>query len=144
LVVIVGTVGLLATLLLNRGTCLWLAFRSNGPAFPPNFDQRFLILAAWGFMVPFVWGFNAKWLPVFLGTGPPQDRLLGAAVAVQVAGIGLGLAGLFRATTALLLGASLDVEELLRRFLALTSIFGCIWPARRAATLDPMKALRTE
>ena len=50
-------------------------FRSNGPAFPPNFDQRFLILAAWGFMVPFVWGFNAKWLPAFLGTRPPHDRL---------------------------------------------------------------------
>ena len=64
LVVIVGTLGLLATLVLNLGACLWLAFRSNGPAFPPNFDQRFLILAAWGFMVPFVWGFNAKWLPV--------------------------------------------------------------------------------
>ena len=65
------------------------------------------MLAAWGFMVPFVWGFNAKWLPVFLGTRPPHDRLLGAAVAVQGAGIALGLAGFFRATTALLSGASL-------------------------------------
>ena len=83
LVVIVGTLGLLATLVLNLGACLWLAFRSNGPAFPPNFDQRFLILAAWGFMVPFVWGFNAKWLPVFLGARPPHNRLLGAAVAVS-------------------------------------------------------------
>ena len=107
LVVIVGTCGLLATLVLNLGACLWLAFRSNGPAFPPNFDQRFLILAAWGFMVPFVWGFNAKWLPVFLGARPPHNRLLGAAVAFQVVGIALGLAGFFRATTALLLGASL-------------------------------------
>ena len=107
LVVIVGTLGLLAALVLNLGACLWLAFRSNGPAFPPNFDQRFLILAAWGFMVPFVWGFNAKWLPVFLGTRPPHNRLLSAAVAVQGAGIALGLAGFFRATTALLLGASL-------------------------------------
>ena len=53
-VVIAATVGLLATLVLNLGACLWLAFRSDGPAFPPNFDQRFLILAAWGFMVPFV------------------------------------------------------------------------------------------
>src|ERR1035437_886302 len=106
-VVIAGTVGLLATLLLNLGACLWLAFRSGGPAFPPNFDQRFLILAAWGFMVPFVWGFNAKWLPVFLGTPPPYNWLLRLAVAVQVVGIGLGLAGFFRVTTALLLGASL-------------------------------------
>jgi uncharacterized protein involved in response to NO len=115
-VVIAGTVGLLATLVLNLGACLWLAFRSDGPAFPPNFDQRFLILAAWGFMVPFVWGFNAKWLPVFLGTRQPQNRLLGAAVAVQVTGIGLALAGFFRVTTALLLGSSLLAMIALRIF----------------------------
>lgn len=116
LVVIVGTLGLLATLILNLGACLWLAFRSNEPAFPPNFDQRFLILAAWGFMVPFVWGFNAKWLPVFLGARPPDNRLLGAAVAFQVVGIASGLAGFFRATTALLLSASLLAMIALRIF----------------------------
>jgi uncharacterized protein involved in response to NO len=115
-VVIAGTVGLLATLVLNLGACLWLAFRSDGPAFPPDFDQRFLILAAWGFMVPFVWGFNAKWLPVFLGTRLPHNRLLGAAVAVQVTGIGLALAGFFRVTTTLLLGSSLLALIALRIF----------------------------
>jgi hypothetical protein len=115
-VVIAGTVGLLATLVLNLGACLWLAFRSDGPAFPPNFDQRFLIVAAWGFMVPFVWGFNAKWLPVFLGTRLPHNRMLGAAIAVQVTGIGLALAGFFRVTTALLLGSSLLAMIALRIF----------------------------
>ncbi len=107
LVVIVGTVGLLATLVLNLGACLWLASLSDGPAFPPNFDQRFLILAAWGFMVPFVWGFNAKWLPVFLGTRSPHDRRLGVVMVVQGIGIAFALAGFFRVTTALLLGSSL-------------------------------------
>ncbi|MGC2109491.1 MAG: hypothetical protein WA655_08235 [Candidatus Korobacteraceae bacterium] len=116
LVVITGTVGLFATLLLNLAACLWLAFRADGPAFPPNFDQRFLILAAWGFMVPFVWGFNAKWLPVFLGTRPPHDRLLRLAVAGQVVGVGLGLANFFRITTTLLLGASLLAMIALRIF----------------------------
>ncbi len=116
LVVIVATLGLLATLVLNLGACLWLAFRSNGPAFPPNFDQRFLILAAWGFMVPFVWGFNAKWLPVFLGARPPHNRLLGAATAVQVIGIAFALDGVFRVTTALLLGSSLLAMISLRIF----------------------------
>ncbi len=115
-VVIAGTVGLLITLVLNLGACLWLAVRSDGPAFPPNFDQRFLILAAWGFMVPFVWGFNAKWLPVFLGTRLPHNRVLGAAIAVQVTGIGLALAGFFRVTTALLLGSSLLAMIALRIF----------------------------
>ena len=36
LVVIVGACGLLATLVLNLGVCLWLAFRSNGPRFLPT------------------------------------------------------------------------------------------------------------
>lgn len=115
-VVIAGTSGLLATLLLNLGACLWLAFRSDGPAFPSNFDQRFLILAAWGFMVLFIWGFNAKWLPVFLGTRSPRNRLLAAATGVQVIGIAFALAGFFRVTTALLLGSSLLAIIALRIF----------------------------
>ncbi len=107
LVVIVGTVGLFVTLLLNLAGCVWLAVRARGPEFPAIFDQRFLILAAWGYMVPFVWGFNAKWLPVFLGTRSTNNRLLGAAVATLVVGIGFGLAGFFRVTAALLSGSSL-------------------------------------
>ena len=101
-VVIAGTMGLLATLLLNFGAAVWLALRGSSPAFPQAFDQRFLVLAAWGFMVPFVWGFSAKWLPTFLGTQPPINRLLGVAVAVHVIAIGVGLAGYFRVTTILI------------------------------------------
>ena len=82
-VVIVGTMGLLATLLLNLGGCIWLAMRGGSPAFPQAFDQRFLVVAAWGFMVPFVWGFGAKWLPTFLGTPPPNKRVLALAVMVH-------------------------------------------------------------
>ena len=100
-VVIAGTVGLLATLLLNFGATLWLAVRGGSPAFPQAFDQRFLVLAAWGFMVPFVWGFSAKWLPTFLGTQPPINRLLGSAVIVHFIAVVLGFAGFFRVTTAL-------------------------------------------
>ena len=113
LVVIAGTVGLLATLMLNLGATLWLAVHESSPAFPQPFDQRFLVLAAWGFMVPFVWGFSAKWLPIFLGTQPPINRLLGSAVLVHWIAIGLGLAGFFRATTVLiLLSSSLAIVAL--------------------------------
>jgi uncharacterized protein involved in response to NO len=113
LVVIVGAIGLLATLVLNLVATLWLALRGSSPAFPQAFDQRFLVLAAWGFMVPFVWGFSAKWLPIFLGTQPPINRLLGSAVVIHVIAIALGLAGFFRATTVLIvLSSSLAIVAL--------------------------------
>jgi len=96
----------MATLLLNFGACLWLALRGSGPAFPPSFDQRFLVLAACGFMVPFVWGFSAKWLPIFLGAKQPDNRLLAIGVAVHLTAIGLGLAGWFRLTTLLIVMSS--------------------------------------
>ncbi len=106
-VVIAGAIGLLVTLVLNLGACVWLSLRSSSPAFPQAFDQRFLIVAAWGFMVFFVWGFSAKWLPVFLGTRDPDNRLLGIAVAFQVVAVGFGLAGILRTATALLVVSSL-------------------------------------
>jgi len=87
--------------------------RGVSPAFPQAFDQRFLVLAAWGFMVPFVWGFSTKWLPTFLGTQPPVNRLLGSAVVVHAVAIALGLASFFRATTVLIvLSASLAIVAL--------------------------------
>ncbi len=115
-VVIAGAMGLLATLVLNLGAAVWLAVRGTSPAFPQAFDQRFLVLVAWGFMVPFVWGFSAKWLPIFLGTQPPIKRLLGVAVAVHLIAIGLGLAGLFRVTTVLIVLSSSLVIVSLRIF----------------------------
>ena len=100
-VVVAGTVGLLLTLLLNLSACIWLAVAGPTPAFPQAFDQRFLMVAAWGFMVPFVWGFSAKWLPTFLGSHDVNNRLLATAAAVLVAGVGCGLAGWFRTATVL-------------------------------------------
>ena len=57
-------------------------FRLRGatPAFPHVLDQRYLTLMAWGFLVPFVWGFSAKWMAVFLGLKPIRPRWLLAAV----------------------------------------------------------------
>jgi len=100
-VVIVGTLGLLLTLLLNLGACVWLAVWGMTPAFPQAFDQPFLMLATWGFLVPFVWGFSAKWLPTFLGSREVHTRLLATATGVLVASVGCGLAGWFRLATVL-------------------------------------------
>ena len=115
-VVIAGAIGLLVTLVLNLGACVWLSLRLSSPAFPQAFDQGFLIVAAWGFMVFFVWGFSARWLPVFLGTRDPDNRLLGIAVAFQVVAVGFGLAGLLRIATALLVASSLLATVALQVF----------------------------
>lgn len=86
-VVIAGTVGLLATLVLNVGISIRLALSAASPAIPAAFDQKVLVLQAWGFLVPFVWGFSAKWLPVFLGLRPTRGKILLAAVGINTAGL---------------------------------------------------------
>ena len=43
----------------------YVALHGASPAFPHSFDQRYLALMGWGFLVPFVWGFSAKWMRVF-------------------------------------------------------------------------------
>lgn len=86
-VVIAGTLGLLFALLINFAFSLYLALYGSTPAFPQNLDQRFLSVLAWGFLVPFVWGFSARWLPVFLGLRDSNPKLLLTAVALNVLGV---------------------------------------------------------
>jgi uncharacterized protein involved in response to NO len=93
--------GLLLALALNFGSTLWLSFTSDGPALPHGLDQRLLVLSTWGFLVPFIWAFNARWLPVFLGLANPSGRALLAAFAVNTAGVAAGLAGRFPLSAAL-------------------------------------------
>jgi len=77
-------------------------------------------------------------------------RLVLQSVAATVGiGIALGTAasiGLSKIVGHVVQSSSRDPLTLLVVIviLALISLFACIWPARRAATLDPMKALRTE
>ena len=92
-VVIAGALGLLLTLLVNVGATFYLASRSSLPEVPVGFDQRFLVLQTWGCLVPFVWGFSAKWLPVFLGLRQVRGRVLLAAVGLNSLGVIAALAG---------------------------------------------------
>ncbi len=105
LVVIAGSLGLLLTLLVNVGLAFYLSFQSTSPEVPANFDQRFLVLETWGCLVPFVWGFSAKWLPVFLGLRVVRGRILLLAIALNSGGVLLALGGtIFPATVFLLAG----------------------------------------
>jgi len=115
-VVIAATAGLFLTLAVNLGACIYLSLRSDSPAFPHSFDQRYLVLMTWGFLVPFVWGFSARWLPVFLGLKPLRTRVLAGAVALNGVGVVAALAGEMLVSAVLLLSGAATVFAALRLF----------------------------
>jgi hypothetical protein len=112
-VVVSASIGLLVVLLSNVAGTFYLAFRGATPALPHGMDQRFLALMAWGFLVPFVWGFSAKWMAVFLGLKPLRQGLLLSAVLVNLFGVILAVAGAaLPASCLFLLGALLAIAAL--------------------------------
>lgn len=115
-VVIGASIGLLLTLLVNVGLTFFLALRGTSPEVPAGFDQKFLVLQTWGFLVPFVWGFSAKWLPVFLGLRPRRSRVLLVAVGLNSAGVASAFAGWMRAASLLLIAGMMTAIYALRLF----------------------------
>lgn len=87
LVVITGCIGWLAALVINLLSAVFLTWHGASPVLPHRFDQRLLIIETWGFLVPFIWGFSAKWLPIFLGLRALHSRQLLWAVALNSAGV---------------------------------------------------------
>jgi uncharacterized protein involved in response to NO len=85
--VIASTVCFLLALLMNQFETIHLAMTGAHPEIPHWLDQRYLFLAAWGFPVLAVWGFNARWLAVFLGLRKPSGRGLRAALYASGSGI---------------------------------------------------------
>ncbi len=111
--VVAGSIGLLLTLVLNLVESVRLAALGAAPVFPHAFDQRFLVVATWGFLIPFVWGFSSRWMPTFLGLLPQREWLLVAALALNSMGVILALAGLFQtASSCLLFGAAASILAL--------------------------------
>lgn len=82
LIVMASTIGFLSSLALNLAAAYQAAWIGTGPALPHGPDQRLVALQTWGFLVPAIWGFNARWLPVFLGLRPPRAGFLFAALAL--------------------------------------------------------------
>jgi len=105
LVVVGATCGFLLALLANLYAVSRAAFESQTPAIAHVLDQRLLALPVWGFLVPTVWGFNARWLPVFLGLRAPNGRQILAALALAWAAVVLALNGLALFSATLLLAA---------------------------------------
>jgi hypothetical protein len=93
-----------------------LAMTAAHPEIPHWLDQRYLFLAGWGFPVLAVWGFNGRWLPVFLGLREPHSRKLMTAMGVLLAGLAVAATGHFRAATVLLFCASALAADALHIF----------------------------
>ncbi len=108
--VLLGTAGLTASIIFNFVECLKLAMSGTNQAFPYEVDQKFLILIAWGFIVPTVWGFSARWLPSFLGVEHPRARAFAAVLVLDAAGVLCGMAGWIRSAAILLAIAALAVS----------------------------------
>ena len=70
------------------------AIRTATAAFSPAFDLKFLIVSAFGFIVPIIWGFSARWVPVFLGLPPVRAGWLKLAILLNSIGVLLELVGL--------------------------------------------------
>ncbi|MGH9725688.1 MAG: hypothetical protein ACRD41_11535, partial [Candidatus Acidiferrales bacterium] len=115
-VVITACAGLMLVLLANLAATFYLAFRGTSPALPHAADQRYLVLVAWGFLVPFVWGFSSKWMPVFLGLKPVRFSLLFPALGINFAGILMTLAGWGGEATALFIVGTILAIAGLRMF----------------------------
>ncbi|HEX8927056.1 MAG TPA: NnrS family protein [Terriglobales bacterium] len=123
-IVIAGTLGLLATLAANLVGSIHIALHSASPAFGAAFDQRFLVLMAWGFMVPFVWGFSARWLSTFVGLRTPCPRGLMLMIGVNTAGVLIAMFGFFRVAVLLFLASSV------MSLLAIRVLFPATQPAK--------------
>lgn len=77
--VILSTFGFLAVLVVNLITMVQLAYAGNSPALPHLLDQQMVSLALWGVLVPTIFAFNARWLPIFVGLRQPAGAPFFAA-----------------------------------------------------------------
>ncbi|MHB1021276.1 MAG: NnrS family protein [Acidobacteriaceae bacterium] len=112
-VVIAATIAFFVAVTVNFGAMLYLALYSNSPALPHGFDLQLVVLAVWGVLVPTIWGFNARWLPVFAGFRKPHGVRLLVAYGLSVAGLVAVFVRLLPvAAVAFLLAALLSVDAL--------------------------------
>jgi uncharacterized protein involved in response to NO len=103
--VLLGTAGLAATVIFNFVECLRLALQGTLLSFPHPLDQKYLVLMGWGFIVPVVWGFSARWLPAFLAIPKPDARKLRLALVLDLLGVLCGVSG-WTGAAAILLACS--------------------------------------
>ncbi len=115
--VLLGTVGLATAVIFNFVECLQLAIYGDLRSFPHALDQKYLVLLGWGFLVPVVWGFSARWLPAFLAIAKPNARAFQVALALDLIGVLCSVCGwskpatILLATSAIAIGIALRLTE---------------------------------
>ena len=107
--VLLGTAGLAAAVIFNFVECLNLAIYGIQLSFPHALDQKYLVLLGWGFLVPVVWGFSARWLPSFLAIAKPDAHLFRLALVLDLMGVLCGVAGLSKLATILLASSAVAI-----------------------------------
>lgn len=70
--------------------------------YPRTSTNVFWFFRPGDFLVPFVWGFSARWLPVFLGLRPVRRTVLLLAVALNSAAVLAAFAGWMMAVSLVL------------------------------------------
>lgn len=100
----------------NACASLIVALTADAPVFPAAFNQRFLVLITWGFIVPFVWGFSSRWVPPLLGLRKTRKTLLIPSLVVLFIGVGSAAAGQLAVSATLLLIAAILFAVALRLF----------------------------
>lgn len=112
--VLIGTAELASAVVFNFVECVRLAVQGGLRSFPHSLDQRYLVLLGWGFVVPVVWGFSARWLPTFLAISKPNARWFRAALCLDIAGVAFGVAGWPKPATILFAFGAVSVGFALR------------------------------
>jgi hypothetical protein len=107
--VLLGTAGLVAGVIFNFAECLLLSNRGSLLSFPHALDQKYLVLLGWGFLVPTVWGFSARWLPAFLAISRPDVRIFRMALLLDVVGVLCGVVGWAKLATMLLASSAVAI-----------------------------------
>lgn len=102
-----GTIAFLVTMVVNFLILAYLAVSGKTPALPHLLDQQLIVLAVWGVLIPTIWGFNARWLPIFAGFKKPDNARLLVAYGFSIAGVATVFLQLWAVAAVLLLLASL-------------------------------------
>jgi uncharacterized protein involved in response to NO len=112
--VLIGTAGLASAVIFNFVECVRLAFEGGLRSFLHSLDQKYLVVLGWGFVVPVVWGFSARWLPTFLTISKPNVRWFRAALCLDIAGVLFGVSGWPKPATILFALSAITIGFALR------------------------------